>query len=226
MEPGRSGIESSYQQLGIQEDATFDAVQQAKTRKLAACGDNSQAKAQVEAAYDAVLMDRLKRRQAGHLSSEAASASEQEARATKLLRFPSLPRLPLPRLLATPDDPSAPDWRSRIGWPVFSLAEGRQLWIPLCIYTGLLAWILVSSPSMGALSLALSFGAGTMMINMLLRGSGFLRSILWGMAVLLVGIVFGSLVTEPLASGDALQDLRLSTAIALVIQLVLAVSLL
>lgn len=225
MEPGRSGIESSYQQLGIQEDAAFDAVQRAKTRKLAACGDDSQAKAQVEAAYDAVLMDRLKRRQAGHLSSEAASASEQEAKSTtKLLRFPALPRLP--RLLTPPGDLSADELKTRIGWPVFSLAEGQQLWVPLCIYTGLLAWIFLFPVTTEALSLALSIGASTMIATLLWRGSGFMRSILWGLAGLVVGIIFGLLVMEPLVTGDALQDLRTSSAIALVIQLVLAITLL
>ena len=224
MEPGRSGIESFYQQLGIQEDASFDAVQRAKTRKLAACGDDSQAKAQVEAAYDAVLMDRLKRRQAGHLSSEAASASEQEARATTLLRFPALPRLP--RLLMPPGDLSADELKTRIGWPVFSLAEGQQLWLPLCVYSGLLAWVFVFPITTEALSLSLSIGASTMIVTLLWRGSGFMRSVLWGLAGLVVGILFGFLVTQPLVSGDPLQDLRMSSAIALVIQLVLAITLL
>ncbi len=69
MEPGHHGTDSPYVLLGVEEDTGFDAIQAAKAKKLASCGDDPQAKARIEAAYDAVLMDRLKQRQAGKVSS-------------------------------------------------------------------------------------------------------------------------------------------------------------
>ena len=227
MEPGRPGIQSPYEQLGIEEDAGFDAVQQAKTDKLATCGDDNQAKARIEAAYDAVLMDRLKQRQAGHLSNDAASASQQEAKATaaKQLKLPNLPRWPLRRSVSRPGNPSVVDVKAGFGWPTFSLAEGRLLWLPLAVHSGLLAWIFVVSHSQESLPLVLSLGTGMTILNLLWRSGRFLRSVLWGFAGLAIGLVFGSLLAEPLASGDAFQDLRSSTAIAITIQLILSISL-
>ena len=58
MEPGHSGTDSPYVRLGVSDDASFDAVHAAKTERLAACGDDPQARARIEADYDAVLMDR------------------------------------------------------------------------------------------------------------------------------------------------------------------------
>ena len=67
-----------YQQLQIRPDASFDEVQRARDRVLKTCGEDAVARAQVEAAYDAVLMDRLRDRQSGRLSAEAATASRME----------------------------------------------------------------------------------------------------------------------------------------------------
>ena len=67
-----------YQLLQIQSDASFDEVQRARDRVVKTCGDDAVARAKVEAAYDAVLMDRLRDRQSGRLSAEAATASRVE----------------------------------------------------------------------------------------------------------------------------------------------------
>jgi Protein of unknown function (DUF3353). len=77
-----SGSDSSsqdpYVRLSISRDASFEGVQQARDRALAAAGDDPQARARVEAAYDAVLMERLRERQSGRVSSAAATASQRE----------------------------------------------------------------------------------------------------------------------------------------------------
>ena len=116
-----------YERLGISPDASFDDVQAAKRGRLAEVGDDPQACARIEAAYDAVLMDRLKERQQGKLSNAALSASQREAArptapsspASKPV-LPSLPSLPRPTLKF-----SAPVL------PSLSLAEGRERWLPL-----------------------------------------------------------------------------------------------
>ena len=72
---------SPYERLGIETGASFEAVQAAKQARLEEVGENPQARAQVEAAYDAVLMDRLKERQQGKVSTAALNASAREAKA-------------------------------------------------------------------------------------------------------------------------------------------------
>ena len=78
--PGSSGFRPDgpdpYQRLGVEPDASFDAVQAARTARLADVGEDPLARSAIEAAYDAVLMDRLKERQQGKVSSAARTASQ------------------------------------------------------------------------------------------------------------------------------------------------------
>ncbi|MGB5135444.1 MAG: CPP1-like family protein, partial [Prochlorococcaceae cyanobacterium] len=64
-----------YERLGLSPDASFDEVQAARQARLDEAGDDPIARSRVEAAYDAVLMDRLKERQQGRVSTAARSAS-------------------------------------------------------------------------------------------------------------------------------------------------------
>ena len=65
-EPGpASGSDDPFERLGLSKGAGFEQVQAARERCLAETADDPQAKARVEAAYDAVLMARLRERQQG-----------------------------------------------------------------------------------------------------------------------------------------------------------------
>ena len=80
LDPGsNSDPKDPYSLLGVNSGAGFDDVQKARDRVVASCGDDAVARARVEAAYDAVLMERLRDRQSGRLSSAAASASAAAA---------------------------------------------------------------------------------------------------------------------------------------------------
>gem|GEM_PF-160716 len=224
MEPGQSGTDSPYVRLGVTDDASFDAVQAAKAEKLAACGDDPQAKARIEADYDAVLLDRLKQRQAGKVSQGAVSASQQEAKAAsplKQTKLPALPRLPISRS-ASPR--SRPVVSMSMEWPRFALAEGQQLWLPLCIHGGLLAWVVVFGPPSHILSLLLALGTGATIFNLVWRNGGFFKAVFWGFAGLAVGLGMGALLTQPLAMTSPLQELQISSTVALLVQLVLALT--
>ena len=222
MEPGHSGTDSPYVRLGVTDDASFDAVHAAKTEKLAACGDDPQARARIEADYDAVLMDRLKQRQAGKISQGAVSASEQEAKAAsplKQLKLPALPQLPMGRA-ATPR--SRPTMSMEV--PRFALAERQLLWLPLLVHGVLLAWVVVLSPSSGTLSLILALGTGVTILNLLWRHGRFFKAAFWGFAGLAVGLGMGALLTQPLAVTSPLQEVQISSTLALLVQLVLALT--
>ena len=76
--PGGGPVDP-YVRLGIPPDAPFDQVQEARAARLAEIGeDDPLARSRLEAAYDAVLMDRLKERQQGRVSTAARTASQRE----------------------------------------------------------------------------------------------------------------------------------------------------
>ena len=95
-----SDSQDPYSLLGISPDAGFEEVQRARDRVVAGCGDDAIAKARVEAAYDAVLMARLRDRQSGRVSSEAVTASriERQQGSTEPLQSSTGPAALLTRL--------------------------------------------------------------------------------------------------------------------------------
>ena len=149
--PANSDSNDPYERLGLKPGASFEAVQNAKVARLAELpADDMKARAQVEAAYDAVLMQSLKERQLGQLTGAAATASKQEAGGSSsgplsggnLPRLPSLPAMPKPQL--------------SIAMPELNLAEGEQLWQPLAAQGLLLVALLLVGQQAGTPELLLS----------------------------------------------------------------------
>jgi hypothetical protein len=190
-DPSSTGSQpSAYERLGISVDAGFDAVQSAKQERLSEVGDDPQARAQIEAAYDAVLMDRLKERQQGKVSSAALNASQREAKAPALaspLQRPNLPSLPKIAGLKTPSLPSA-----SFSWPTLALAEGSERWLPLAGFSVLLLLLLLAPPSSAELVLALA--TVLTVVNLQRRNRRFLSAVGWGILLLSIGLVAGSLL--------------------------------
>lgn len=61
---------SPYEKLGLSEDASFEEIQDARNRlcqSVEAGSDSGDATESIEAAYDAILMERLRQRQEGQL---------------------------------------------------------------------------------------------------------------------------------------------------------------
>ena len=184
-----------YERLGISPDASFDDVQAAKRGRLAEVGDDPQACARIEAAYDAVLMDRLKERQQGKLSNAALSASQREAArptapssAASKPVLPSLPSLPRPTLKF-----SAP------ALPSFSLAEGRERWLPLA-GGGVLLSILLLTPASSA-ELVLAFATVLTVVNLQRRQGSLLPAVGWSVLLLSLGLLLGGLLVSAIDPG-------------------------
>ena len=192
-DPSSTGSQpSAYERLGITVDAGFDAVQSAKQERLSEVGDDPQARAQIEAAYDAVLMDRLKERQQGKVSSAALNASQREAKSTSLaspLQRPNLPPLPKISGLKTPSLPAG-----SFSLPSLALAEGAERWLPLAGFSVLL--LLLAPPSSAELVLAL--GTVLTVVNLQRRNRRLLSAAGWGVLLLSVGLVSGALLMRVL----------------------------
>lgn len=189
-EPAPSG--SPYERLGVTPDASFDEVQAARQQQLEAVADDPQARARVEAAYDAVLMERLRERQQGKVSSAAATASKREEIKPPVARVPSRPALPqLPSLpqFSGGNKLQAPSF----SLPSVSLAEGRERWFPL-LADGLLLLLLLVTPP-GSAEVLLALATGVTVVNLRRRNGRFLAAVGWSFALLSVGLLLGGLLT-------------------------------
>ncbi|MEA5399410.1 CPP1-like family protein [Synechococcus sp. BA-124 BA4] len=181
-----------YERLGVAPDASFDTVQEAKLARLREAGDDPMVRSRIEAAYDAVLMDRLKERQQGRVSSAARSASQREQASPPpsrpaLSALPSLPQLPPSRLP-----------RPSFSLPRLQLASGRELWFPLAA-DGVLLVLLVLMPG-AAPELLTALATGVTLLNLQRRNGRFLASVGWSFALLCLGLVLGGLLAGGLGA--------------------------
>jgi hypothetical protein len=190
--PAQPGSLNPYERLGISPDASFDDVQAAKQARLAEVGEDPMSRARIEAAYDAVLMERLKERQQGKVSTAALNASQREAAkpaAKSAAAKPSLPSLPsLPALPRPALNLSAP------ALPRLALAEGRERWFPVAGGAVLLG-ILLLSPAANA-ELVLAFATVLTVVNLQRRLGRLLPSVGWSVLLLSAGLLLGGLLVS------------------------------
>ncbi|MCT0207634.1 CPP1-like family protein [Synechococcus sp. CS-1332] len=191
-----------YERLGVAPDASFDTVQEAKLARLGEAGDDPLVRSRIESAYDAVLMDRLKERQQGRVSSAARSASQREQASPPpsrpaLSALPSLPQLPPSRLP-----------RPSFSLPQLQLASGRDLWFPLAA-DGVLLVLLVLMPG-AAPELLTALATGVTVLNLQRRHGRFLGAVGWSFALLCLGLVLGGLLAGGLGASLS-QSLPINT---------------
>ena len=208
---GESGAESGsddpYIRLGLSQDATFEQVQAAKARCIADVDGDDQARARVEAAYDAVLMARLRDRQQGQVSPAAATASQrEEGVGSAPLTGPSFPGTSvLQKIRTNLPDPSqslaslAPQW---------SLVEGQGRIVR--IIAGIIGLGLLVI-SVASVQLVLALACIGVFLSQVRRGRRPLASLGWTLLALIVGLLVGSLLTTAL-SPTALQQLSITPA--------------
>jgi hypothetical protein len=212
--PAQPGSLNPYERLGISPDASFDEVQAAKQARFAEVGDDPQARARIEAAYDAVLMDRLKERQQGKVSTAALNASQREAAV-------AAPKPALPAMPSLPALPRAPLNLPSARLPSLSLAEGRERWLPL-IGGGALLLVLLLSPA-GNAELVLAFATVLTVINLQRRGGRLLPAVGWSVLLLTVGLAVGGLLLQlldpslPLGLPLAAQQVQSLPALVLLV---------
>ena len=179
-----------YGLLGVAADASFEEVQTAKQSRLLEVGDDPLARARVEAAYDAVLMGRLKERQQGKVSTAARSASVREDKVSSVKPASAKAMPSLPKLSALPR-PAA--LRSiNVGLPSLQLAAGSERWITLAVATGLVGLLLLMPSASPELLLALgTLGSVT---ALQLRNRRFWPAVGWSVGLLIAGLVVGGLL--------------------------------
>ncbi|HBB35016.1 MAG TPA: molecular chaperone DnaJ [Cyanobacteria bacterium UBA9273] len=190
--------QNPYEKLGVTEDASFDEIQDAKGRLMQQYRGDPKLVETVEAAYDAIIMDRLRMRQEGKIKVPEG------------IRFPEkLPQAPLnfPQASANPSRA----WLQRL---FDKPTAGEMVWpaVVFLVLSGLT--VLYSDESILPLLVALGFGCSIYLINR--KEQQFGRAVLLALAGLLVGVGLGTAlgsVLQPQITSIGLTIERLATLV-------------
>ncbi|PSO78935.1 MAG: molecular chaperone DnaJ [Cyanobacteria bacterium QS_4_48_99] len=188
--------QNPYETLGVTEDASFEEIQDAKNRLSQQYKDDGKLVESVEAAYDTIIMDRLKRRQEGKI------------KVPERIRFPERsapPQQPSPK--TTPAN-RYPAWLQGL----IDTPSRADILISASVYVLLGAVTLFYQSAEGSilsLVVALGFGASVYLLNRKEKRLG--RSVLLTLAGLLVGMGIGAAL-YPLA-GAGLEGDQFATLV-------------
>lgn len=162
--------QSPYEELGLTEAASFDEIQDARKRLVEAhAGDRKRVEV-VEAAYDAILMDRLRMRQEGKI------------KVPDRIRFPEK-LTPPPAAVAPPPATPSSAWLQKV-FALDTPSRSDVLW-PAALFAGF-AGLSIYAPG---LALALGVGSSLYFLNRKERKFG--RAVLLTVVGATVGIVAG-----------------------------------
>lgn len=179
--------ENPYEQLGLSEDASFDEIKAARDRLTQEHSNDQKRVQMLEAAYDAILMERLRMRQEGKIKvPEGIRFAERVAQ--------SPPNTP------SPPAKQAPEWLQRL---LDTPSRADILW-PLGVFLGLGA---VSLFNASLVSLALALGVLTSLYFLTRKEGKLGRAMLLSMAGLTIGLILGVALYALLVS----QGIRLGS---------------
>ncbi|MEM9091081.1 MAG: CPP1-like family protein [Cyanobacteria bacterium P01_F01_bin.53] len=214
---GMSEQNVHYETLGLTEASSFEEVQSARKRLVVDYEDDPQKKASIEAAYDAILMERLRLRQEGKIKvPDRIRFAEKQAK----------PKVSAASSTGGAIDNSGPQWFSDL---LDQPENSSELLWPSIIFAGLaaLSWVLkpaeaVQGPadSVGA-SLTLALGMMSAIYFLNKKSRKLWRSMGLAAVGLVVGLALGSLLVSVFSSqGTALapdQIASLSASITLLV---------
>jgi hypothetical protein len=169
--------QNPYEKLGVTEDASFDEIQDAKGRLLQQHRGDQKLIESVEAAYDAIIMDRLRMRQEGKI------------KVPERIRFPEK-LSPPPSFTQTPVNRS-PAWLQRL----FDNPTPAELIWPAVSFSVLTTvTVFYRSPDASILPLLLALGVGCNVYFLNRKEQQLGRAVLLTLAGLLVGVGLGTML--------------------------------
>ncbi|MEA5570818.1 CPP1-like family protein [Calothrix sp. UHCC 0171] len=172
--------QNPYEQLGVSEDASFEEIQNHRTRLLEQYNGDVKRLEVIEIAYDAILMDRLRMRQEGKI------------KVPERIRFPE-------RLVQSAPQESLPRHEQSSKWFARMLDKPTtgDVVLPLVWYLGLSAIALFyRAGGDQALQLALVVGVGVSVFFLNRKENSLGRSVLWTFSGLVIGLVAGGLLVS------------------------------
>jgi hypothetical protein len=197
--------QTPYEQLGVSEEASFDEIQEARNRLVAQVSDDRKQVERIEAAYDAVLMHRLKMRQEGKIKVPERIRFPERLTSETLQPKPKQPaKLPL-WITNSLDTPTS----SEIGWAA-------------AIFGGLaiVALLYPSGNPIIVLQLVLVTAIASSIYFLNRKEGRFGRAFLLSFCSLLLGMLLGSVVgslLNPVLQQFGLEVQTIATVMTLLI---------
>lgn len=178
--------QTPYELLDVTQNSSFDEIQDARNRLMHQYSGDRKRLEMIEAAYDAILMDRLRLRQEGKIKVPEG------------IRFPERLVQPLPSA-ATPPTKQGPQWLVNL---LDTPTQADLLW-PAGIFAALSVPIFLATQSSAALlQLSLAVGMGCCIYFLYRKERKFGRAVLLSIVGLIVGLclggILGSLLQAPL----------------------------
>ncbi len=168
-----------YELLGVSDDASFDEIQSAKKRICEENKNDSQIVEKIEAAYDAVIMERLKLRQDGKI------------KVPERIRFPERNKVETVTPKKTPIV-NSPNWLQDF----MDNPSQEDILLPTGIFLGLAVLSFLASN----LSLFIAFGFIANIYFLTRKENRFGRSLLITMITLMIGIGLGTAIAASLVN--------------------------
>jgi hypothetical protein len=171
--------QNPYEKLGVSENASFDEIQDARNRLLEQHNGDSKGLEMIEAAYDAILMERLRMRQEGKI------------KVPERIRFPDM-RVASPTRDNSPTREQSPPWLQQI----LDQPTPQDIYLPGAWYLGLITTsiFLYSVGGDPILQLVLVVGVGISIYFLNRKENKFGRSVLLTLSSLIIGLIVGGLI--------------------------------
>lgn len=183
--------QNPYEKLGVTEDASFDEIQDAKGRLVQQYRGDPKLLETVEAAYDAIIMDRLRMRQEGKI------------KVPERIRFPErLPQTPLS--VPEPSTRQSPAWLQRL----LDRPTSRDIIAPAVVFL-VLSGLTIGYPQESILPLVVALGFGSAIYFINRKEQQFGRAVLLTLVGLLIGVGIGMTLATPLQA--QIDHLRLTS---------------
>ena len=172
--------QSPYEQLGVTENSSFEEIQEAKQRLLQQHAEEAQVLEEIEAAYDAVIMDRLRQRQEGKI------------KVPDRIRFPEKTAEPAIKVMPIALT-STPNWLQRF----LDRPSRSEILLNSGVFLALGATSLFVQDTEGSLlPLLLALGVFATIYFLNRKENRFGRAILLTLLGLLLGIGIGALIVN------------------------------
>lgn len=190
---------SPYEKLGVKETASFEEIQDAKKRLSDRYREDKKIVESIEAAYDAIIMDRLRLR------------AEGKIKVPDRIRFAE-PAVEKPRPTTSVTENNSPSWVQDL----IDTPTSQDIIWPAGVFLTLATWTSVAGkdPAMLSLLIALGFMATVYFLNR--KENRFGRSLLIGFIGLVVAIALGNGLGNLLAaqgSGNLLSVEQFTTLV-------------
>lgn len=167
--------QSPYETLGVGENASFEEIQDAKRRLTQEHKNDIKVVETIEAAYDTIIMDRLRLRQEGKI------------KVPERIRFPEK-SMSTNANLGQEKTPTSPEWLKHL---LDNPSVPEILWPGALFLTLAIATVLVNSSDNSPLSLLLALGFGANIYFLNRKEKRFGRSFLLSFVGLCLGLALG-----------------------------------